>query len=150
MKKLLLFLLSHISWDSSVFAQCESNAIVYTLSPGYAKTGPSLSMEAGLWPVISKVGVMGGLIMYGQETDYKGKKEVVAVLDVTGRVVYKLTKTGSNSPQVFTLFGSIRGMVGTSYRAYVSPSGDLLIGIEPFISNKTGLGVNILFTQRLN
>jgi len=149
MKKLIMLLLSFIAWDSSVFAQCERNAIVFSLSPGYSKTGPSLSMEAGLWPVISRVGIMGGVAMYSQKQVIKGKEETFIDLDVTGRLLYKITRTGSDYPQLFTLFASIRGMYGASYRAYFSPSEDLLIGIEPTVSNKTGLGINILLTTRL-
>jgi len=150
MKKLLLLLLAFISWDNSIFAQCESNAIVYTISPGYFKTGPSLGMEAGLWPNANKVGVMGGFVMYGRETVNKGVKETVVDLDVTGRLVYKITPTGSDNPQMFTLYGSLRGMIGASYRVYWSLGEYSLFGIEPCYSNKTGPGVNILFTTRLN
>lgn len=57
-----MLLLAHIVWDAPAFAQCEQNAIVFTLSPGYSKTGPALAMEAGLWPVSGKVGVMGGVL----------------------------------------------------------------------------------------
>jgi len=150
MKKLLSLLLAFISWDSPVFSQCQSNAIVYTLSPGYAKTGVTLGMEAGLWPVVSKIGVMGGLMMYGREMVNKGQKETFVDLDVTGRLIYKITRTGSDNPQAFTVYGSVRGMYGASYRAYWSLGEYSLLGIEPCISNKTGTGVNLLFTTRLN
>jgi hypothetical protein len=107
-------------------------------------------MEGGIWPVASKLGVMAGLAMYDQKTvNTKGERVPVVDLDATGRLMYKLTRTGSENPQVFTLFGSVRGMLGVSYRCYVSLGESSLLGIEPCYSNKTGPGVNLLFTTRL-
>lgn len=140
--------LAFISWDSKIFAQCESNAFVFSLSPGITVSGAVLSMEAGIWPVDGRVGVLAGPMMYDEKHTTKDA-ETVTQMDFGGRIIYKLTKLGSNSPQLFTVFGSVRGMIGASYRAYFSIGETQLLGIEPCYSNKTGAGVNLLFTARL-
>jgi len=63
-------------------------------------------------------------------------------------VIYKLTRTGSDHPQLITLFGTVRGVVGMSYRAYWSIGEYSLVGVEPVVS-RLGLGVNLIFTGRL-
>jgi hypothetical protein len=147
MKKIILVLLCQGSLDS--FCQCANNAIVVSISPGYAKTGVLLGMEAGLWPVAGKIGVMAGPIMYNQVKTDKGKTETIAQLDLTARVLYKITELGNNSPQLFTLYGSVTGMIGISYRSYVSLSEFELLGVEPFYSKRTGAGINLFYTIKL-
>lgn len=142
--------LAFISWDSKIFAQCEPNAFVISLSPGITVSGAVLSMEAGIWPVQGKVGVLTGPMMYDEKHTTKEGTETLTQIDFSGKVIYKVTKLGSNNPQLFTLFGSVRGMIGASYRGYISICETQLFGIEPFYSNKTGPGVNVLFTARLN
>jgi hypothetical protein len=149
MKKLIMLLLAHICWDSSVFAQCENNAFVFSISPGYSRTGVTFAMEAGLWPAAGRVGIMGGPIMYNRQQVGKYKTETLTDLDFEGRIIYKLTALGSNSPQLVTLFGTVKGMLGISYRGYISLSENDLIGIEPFYANRVGAGVNIIFTTKL-
>lgn len=148
MKKLLILLLAFVSWDSSVFAQCENNAFVFTISPGYSKTGILFGMEAGLWPAAGKVGIMAGPIMYNRQQTEKDKTETITDMDFEGRIIYKLTALGSNSPQLLTLFGTVKGILGISYRGYVSLGENDLIGIEPFY-NRVGAGVNVIFTTKL-
>lgn len=143
-----MLLLAFISWDSSVFAQCENNAFVFSISPGYSKTGIVFGMEAGLWPA-GKVGIMAGPIMYNRQQVGKDKTETLTELDFGGRIIYKLTELGSNSPQLLTLFGTVKGMLGISCRGYVSLGENDLIGIEPFYANRVGAGVNIIFTTKL-
>ena len=144
-----MLLLAHICWDSNVFAQCETNAIVVSIAPGYSKSGVVFNMEAGLWPVAGKLGILGGPIIYNEEMIDKGENAKVAQLDFTGRLIYKVTELGDNSPQIFTLFGTVRGTVGASNRCYFSLGRDDLLGLEPFYSNKTGMGINLLFTTKL-
>lgn len=141
--------LAFISWDSKIFAQCEPNAFVFSLSPGITKSGAILSMETGIWPIAGKVGILAGPAMYDEKHTTKEGTETVTQIDFSGRIIYKITKLGSNSPQLLTAFGSVRGMIGASYRFYFSIGETQLFGIEPFYSNKTGVGVNLLFTARL-
>lgn len=147
MKKFILFLLCQGSLDS--FCQCQNNAIVVSLAPGYAKTGVVFGMEAGLWPVAGKIGVLAGPTMYNRVKTDKGKTETITQLDLTARLIYKITELGNNSPQLFTLYGSVMGMLGVSYRGYVSLSEYELLGVEPFYSRRTGPGFNVLYTMKL-
>lgn len=147
MKKLILFLLCQGSLDG--FCQCSNNVVVVSLVPGWSKTGVVFGMEAGLWPVAGKIGVLAGLTMYNQVQTNKDKTETITQLDLTARVTYKVTELGDISPQLFTLYGSVKGMVGASYRCYISLGAYELFGIEPFYSKRTGLGINVLYTMKL-
>lgn len=147
MKKLFLFLLMHGSLDS--FAQCERSTFVISLSPGITQSGASFAMEAGIWPIEGKVGAMAGPLMYSEKMPTEKGTETIQQIDFLGRVIYKLTPAGSDFPQVVTLFGTVRGLIGASYRAYWLIGESELIGIEPVYVNRLGVGVNILFTTRL-
>lgn len=149
MKKLLLFLLCQGSLDSSVFAQCEPSTFVFNLIPGVTQSGTFFSMEAGIWPIEGKVGIMAGPVMYDEKVPKEKGKEKITQIDGIARVIYKITATGSDHPQLVTAFATARGMLGASYRAYWSIGETQLIGIEPVYVNRLGLGVNFLFTARL-
>jgi len=150
-KKIIILLLVNICWDSKIWAQCKRTAIVHSTIVGYAKSGVVLGMEAGVWPIMGKIGAMAGILMYDQKfINIKGEGESYINFDVIGRLIYKLSRTGSDNPQAFTVYGSLRGMYGASYRAYRSLGDYSLLGIEPCYSNKTGPGINFLFTTRLN
>lgn len=145
-----MFLLAHICWDSNIFAQCDKmNAFVFSLNAGYAKTGVVFGMEAGLWPIAGRVGILAGPVLYTRQEVVKGKIETITDLDFGGRLVFKLTDLGDNSPQMLTLYGTCRGMIGGSLRMYLSISESDLISVEPFYTNRTGPGFYILFTSRL-
>ena len=131
-------------------AQCDqATTWVFSISPGYAKTGIVFSMEAGLWPVNSRLGIMAGPVMYSTRQVVKEKAETVTDIDLTGRLVFKLTDLGDNCPQLITLFGTVRGNFGASFRGYLSLGPSDILGIEPFYGTKTGIGVSIIFTSRL-
>lgn len=149
MKKLTTFLLALISWDSNLFAQCEPSTFVFSLSPGVTTSGAFFSMEAGIWPISGKLGIMAGPLMYDQKISTTKGTEKVTQVDATARVIYKVTATGSDHPQLVTLFATVRGLLGASYRAYWSVGETQLFGIEPTYVSRLGPGVNILFTTRL-
>jgi hypothetical protein len=149
MKKLLLFLLAHISWDCPLFAQCEPSTFVFNLTPGITKSGAFFSMEAGIWPIEGRLGAMAGPLMYNEKHHTAKGIEKLTEIDLIGRAIYKLTPTGSDYPQLVTVFGTVRGMVGISYRAYISIGETQLVGIEPMYINRLGVGVTLLFTARL-
>lgn len=144
MKHLLLFLLT----PAIAFSQCDRSAFVFNLAPGVTQSGAWFSMEAGIWPVQGKVGVTAGPLMYDEKITTAKGAERLTQIDFIGRVIYKLTSTGSDHPQLITLFGTVRGLVGASYRAYWSIGENQLIGVEPVVS-RLRLGVNLLFTARL-
>lgn len=147
MKKLFLFLLMQGSLDC--FAQCESSAFVFNLTPGVTQAGTWFSMEAGIWPIEGKLGVMAGPVMYDEKVLTGKGTEKITQVDGIGRLIYKLTETGSDYPQLATVFATVRGMLGASYRAYWSIGRTELLGIEPVYINRLGVGVNLLFTARL-
>jgi hypothetical protein len=148
MKKFMLSLLLLISL--ATHAQCDqATAWVFSIAPGYAKTGAAFSMEAGLWPVAGKVGVLAGPAMYSRRQVVKDKTETVTEIDLAGRLVFKITDLGDNCPQLMTVFATARGNVGASYRGYISLGRSDLVGVEPFYSSRTGMGINLLFTTRL-
>lgn len=149
MKRLLLFLLSLVAWDSKSFAQCEPSTFVFSLSPGITQSGAFFSMEGGIWPIDGKLGVMAGPMMYDEKVTHDKGTEKLTQIDLSGRVIYKLTKVGSSCPQLITAFATVRGLLGASYRAYLSIGETQLLGIEPIYVNRLGVGVNILFTTRL-
>jgi hypothetical protein len=149
MKKLFLLLLCQGSMDSPLFAQCESNTFVFNLTPGITQSGAFFSMEAGIWPIEGKIGAMAGPVMYDEKVATAKGTEKVTQIDFLGRGIYKLTPVGSDFPQLVTLFGTVRGLIGASYRAYWSIGQSELIGIEPVFVNRLGLGVNIIITMRL-
>jgi hypothetical protein len=149
MKHLLLFLLAHISWDSKTFAQCDPSAFVVTLSPGVTQSGAYFSMEAGIWPIDGRLGAMAGPLMYDERVPTEKGSEKLTQIDLLARVIYKLTHTGSDYPQVVSAFGTVRGLVGVSYRSYMSIGRSEMIAIEPVWVNRLGLGVNVLITMRL-
>lgn len=147
MKKLLLLWI--FSGSLSAFSQCDTNAFVFNLTPGVTQSGAWFSMEAGIWPVQGKVGVMAGPLMYDEKiTTAKGAERHTEV-DVIGRVIYKITEVGSDRPQLITVFGTVRGLYGASYRAYWSIGDTQLLGVEPNYVNRLGVGVNLIFTARL-
>src|ERR1044072_6929347 len=88
----------------NVCGQCDQKtAFVFSLAPAYSKTGFVFNMEAGLWPVDGRVGVLAGPVLYSeQHLDAKGNTETVTDFDVAGRVVFKLTDLGNDSPQLIT------------------------------------------------
>ncbi|MCS3797004.1 hypothetical protein [Niastella sp. OAS944] len=135
----------------NVCGQCDQKtAFVFSLAPAYSKTGFVFNMEAGLWPVDGRVGVLAGPVLYSeQHLDAKGNTETVTDFDVAGRVVFKLTDLGNDSPQLITVYGTAHGNVGGSYRGYISIGRYDLLGIEPFYGTKTGMGVGLIFTTRL-
>jgi len=148
MKKLIIPIL--LLAAVAVHGQCEqATAWVFSLAPGYAKTGVTFGMEAGLWPVAGRMGVLAGPVMYSQQRTVKGNTETVTDLDVAAHLVFKITNLGDNSPQLFTLFGTVRGNLGASFRGYISLGPFDMLGIEPFYGTKTGIGVNAIFTSRL-
>lgn len=149
MKKLLLFLLSFIAWDSPSFAQCEPSTFVFTLSPGVTQSGAFFQMEAGIWPIQGRLGVMAGPMMYDEKINTGKETEKVTQVDLSGRIIYKLTATGSDHPQLITAFATLRGLVGGSYRAYWSIGETALLGVEPMYVTRLGAGINLLFTTRL-
>lgn len=107
-------------------------------------------MEAGLWPVAGRVGILAGPVLYSmQHQDEKGNTETITDFDVAGRLVFKLTDLGDNSPQLITMYGTARGNVGASYRGYISLGRNDLLGVEPFYGTKTGMGIGLIFTTRL-
>lgn len=148
MKKLLL-LLFFFSASLDAFSQCDRSTFVFNLTPGITQSGAWFSMEGGIWPVQGKIGVFAGPVMCDEKiTTAKGNERLTQV-DVIGRVIYKLTDVGSDHPQLITLFGTVRGLLGASYRAYWSIGESQLIGVEPMWSSRLGLGVNLIFTVRL-
>jgi hypothetical protein len=149
MKPLIMFLLSFIAYHTSLFAQCEPSTFVFSMSPGVTQSGAFFQMEGGIWPIEGKLGVMAGPFMYGENIHTAKGIENTTQLDFSGRVIYKLTRTGSNCPQLITAFATVRGLVGGSYRAYWSLGETALLGIKPMYVSRLGAGINILFTQRL-
>jgi hypothetical protein len=149
MKHLLLFLLAHISWDSPTFAQCDPSTFVVTLSPGVTSSGAWFGMEAGIWPIEGRLGAMAGPLMYDERIPTEKGSEKLTQIDLLGRVIYKLTHTGSDYPQVVSGFATVRGLLGVSYRAYMSIGRSEMVAIEPTWVNRLGLGVNVLITMRL-
>lgn len=147
MKQLLLFFLFSGSLDS--FSQCDPSTFVFSLSPGITQSGAFFAMEGGIWPIQGRVGIMAGPLMYDEKvTTAKGTDKLTQV-DLSARVIYKLTEVGSSHPQFLTLFGTVRGLAGASYRAYWSLSERQLLGVEPMYVNRLGVGVNVVFTARL-
>jgi hypothetical protein len=149
MKKLLLILLAHTSCHSTLFAQCEPSTFVFSPSPGVTQSGAYLALEGGIWPIDGKLGVMAGALMYDEKVTHDKGTEKLTQMDLSGRVIYKLTKVGSSCPQLITAFATVRGLLGASYRAYWSIGETQLLGVEPMYVNRLGVGVNILFTTRL-
>lgn len=148
MKSILLPILILLSIAGH--SQCDqATAWVFSISPGYAKTGITFGMEAGLWPVNSRIGVMAGPVMYSRQEVNKDKTETITDLDFTGRLVFKITELGDNCPQLLTLYGTVRGNLGASFRGYISLGPSDILGIEPFYGTRTGIGVNLVFTTRL-
>jgi hypothetical protein len=147
MKKLSLILLCQVSLLA--FSQCEPSTFVFNLTPGATQSGAFFSMEAGLWPIAGKLGVMAGPLMYDEKVTTAKGMEKITQIDLIGRVIYKLTATGSDHPQLVTLFGTVRGLLGVSYRAYWSIGETQMFGIEPVYVNRLGIGVNLIFTARL-
>jgi hypothetical protein len=47
------------------------------------------------------------------------------------------------------VFATVRGLLGVSYRGYMSLGESALIGIEPVYINRLGAGVNLIITMRL-
>jgi hypothetical protein len=130
--------------------QCDqATAWVFSISPGYAKTGITFGMEAGLWPVDRRVGVLAGPVMYSRQEVIKDKTETITDLDFTGRLIFKLTDLGDNCPQLVTLYGTVRGNIGASYRGYISLGRSDILGVEPFYGTRTGIGISIIFTTKL-
>ena len=145
-----LFISTLVFISISLHGQCDrATAFVFSLAPGYSKTGATFSMEAGLWPVAGRVGVLAGPVIYSQQRVVKGETETVTDFDLAGRLVFKLTDLGDNCPQLVTVFGTVRGNVGGSYRGYISIGRYDILGIEPFYGSKTGIGVSVIFTTRL-
>lgn len=144
MKHLLLFLLT----PAIAFSQCDRSAFVFNLTPGVTRSGAWFSMEAGIWPVQGKLGATAVPVMYDEKITTAKGAERLTQIDFIRRVIYKVTATGSDHPQLITLFGTIRGQVGASYRAYWSIGETQLLGVEPVVS-RLGVGVNLLFTARL-
>lgn len=147
MKKLFLFLLCQGSLES--YSQCEPSTFVFNLTPGVTQSGTFLGMEAGIWPIDGKLGAMAGPLMYDEKVPTAKGTERLTEIDLIGRVIYKLTPPGSDHPQLVTVFGTVRGLAGASYRAYISIGDTQLLGIEPMYVNRLGVGVNILFTAKL-
>jgi hypothetical protein len=147
MKKLLLLWLFSCSLDS--FAQCEPSTLAFSLTPGVTKSGAFFSMEGGIWPIKGKLGVMAGALMYDEKVTTGKSSEKLTQLDLSGRVIYKITEVGSSCPQLVTLFATVRGLLGASYRAYWSISDTQLLGIEPTYVTRLGAGINLIFTTRL-
>jgi hypothetical protein len=148
MKKFLLpaFILISIA----LHGQCDqATAWVFSISPGYAKTGITFSMEAGLWPVDGRVGILAGPVVYSRREVVKDKTETLTDIDFAGRLIFKLTELGNNCPQLVTLYGTVRGNVGASFRGYLSLGRSDLIGIEPFYGTRSGIGFSLVFTTRL-
>jgi hypothetical protein len=147
MKNILFILLFSCSLDS--FCQCDQSAFVVSISTGITKSGAYLAMEGGIWPIEGKLGVMAGALMYDEKVTTAKGSEKLTQMDLSGRLIYKITEVGSNHPQLVTLFATVRGLFGASYRAYWSLSDTQLLGIEPMYVNRLGAGVNIIFTTRL-
>lgn len=147
MKKLILLFFFSGSLDS--FSQCDPSAFVFNLTPGVTQSGAFFSMEAGIWPIQGKLGVFAGPVMYDEKITTAKDNEKLTQIDFVGRVIYKLTEAGSDRPQLITLFGTVRGLVGASYRAYWSIGDTQLLGVEPMYVSRLGVGVNLIFTARL-
>jgi hypothetical protein len=147
MKKLLLLWIFSGSLDS--FAQCEPSTFVFCLSPGVTASGAIFAMEGGIWPIAGKVGVMAGPLMYDEKYSTNKGTEKLTQIDFSGRLIYKLTEVGSSRPQLVTVFATVRGLIGASYRAYWSLGDSQLLGIEPVYVNRLGPGVSLIFTARL-
>jgi hypothetical protein len=147
MKKLFLLLLLFCSLAS--FSQCESSTFVFSISPGITQSGAYLSMEGGIWPIEGKFGVMAGALMYDEKINSGKGSDKLTQMDLSGRVIYKITEVGSSCPQLVTVFATARGLLGASYRAYWSIGETQLLGVEPVYVNRLGAGVNLLFTTRL-
>jgi hypothetical protein len=147
MKNLLLIFLFSCSLDS--FSQCEPSTFVFSISPGITQSGAYLSMEGGIWPIEGRLGVMAGALMYDEKVATGKVSEKLTQLDLSGRVIYKITEVGSSCPQLATLFATVRGLLGVSYRAYWSIGETQLLGIEPMYVTRLGAGVNLIFTTRL-
>jgi hypothetical protein len=92
---------------------------------------------------------MAGALMYDEKVTTGKSSEKLTQLDLSGRVIYKITEVGSSCPQLVTLFATVRGLLGASYRAYWSISDTQLLGIEPTYVTRLGAGINLIFTTRL-
>lgn len=147
LKRLLLIWLFSGSLDS--FSQCDPSTFVFSLTPGVTQSGAYFAFEAGIWPIEHRLGVMVGPLMYDEKINTGKGTEKLTQIDAVGRAIYKLTRPGSDHPQLITLFGTVRGLVGVSYRAYLSFGESALLGIEPMYVSRLGLGMNIIFTARL-
>ena len=150
MKQTLLLIVTFVTgFVAGCNAQCPKNTFTFSLSPGITQSGVILSMEGGLWPIQGRVGVMAGGLIYDENVSTTKGKERITQIDASGRVIYKLTKLGSDHPQLVTAFATLRGLVGATYRAYTSIGQYTLIGIEPGYINRLGASVNVLITARL-
>jgi hypothetical protein len=147
MKKLPFLLL--FSGSLASFAQCEPYTFVFSLVPGVTQSGAYLAMEGGIWPIEGKLGVMAGALMYDEKGTMGKGSEKLTQMDLSGRVIYKITQVGSSCPQLVTVFATVRGLLGVSYRAYWSIGETQLLGVEPVYVNRLGAGVNLIFTVRL-
>lgn len=147
MKKLLLLWFFSGSLDS--FSQCDPSTFVFSISPGVTQSGAFFSIEGGIWPIRGKLGVMAGPLMYDEKVNTAKGDERLTYVDFAARVIYKVTEVGSSHPQLLTLFGTMRGLIGVSYRAYWSVSESVLLGVEPMYVSRLGGGVNLIFTARL-
>lgn len=144
-----LFLLWIFSGSLDSFSQCDRSAFVFSLTPGVTRSGAWFSMEAGIWPVQGRLGITAGPVMYDEKINTGKGNEKLTQIDFVGRVIYKLTEVGSDRPQLITAFGTARGLVGVSYRAYWSIGESQLVGVEPVYVSRLGVGVNLIFTARL-
>lgn len=150
MKQALILIVTVITvFVAGSKAQYPKNTFVFSISPGIIQSGVILSMEGGLWPIQGRIGVMAGGLIYDENVSTTKGKERITQIDASGRVIYKLTKIGSNHPQLVTGFATLRGLVGATYRAYTSVGQYTLIGIEPGYINRLGASVNVLITARL-
>lgn len=126
-----------------------------SVSVGGSATGPTENIEVGLWGRKNTIGFSGGLMFYNGKTIINEKTKLSSIPLISEFYIRPTFKLDHNNiiegfHHAITLFAGMKGNGGVSYRAYYEPGPNIMFGLEPYTSIKTGNGLNFLVTCAFN
>lgn len=154
--KAVITVLSLCVFITPVFSQSHKDpcdkpfSIVGSMMLGGSATGPTESLEFGLWNKKNGLGISGGVMLYTGKDITNSKLSTVNTPLIKELYIRPTLKLDHNEITGFhhavTFFAGVKGNYGGSYRAYYQCGNSIMVGLEPYISKVTGRSLNFICT----
>ena len=155
MKTTIVFFTFIIS-SFCLFAQeknpCDKNySIAGSMALGGGNKGDVMHLELGLWGRKNHLGVFAGMMFYDGATAINPKTNTSSIPLIKELYIRPILKLDhkimvEGFHHAISMFAGSKGNAGCSYRLYYVWGGNFMIGLEPFVSIRSGNGLMVITT----